>query len=372
MEDRNKKIQNALRDYFIRSSNIVGNEANYQAILHKQLLARFGQGVFREYLDPRTGRGGIDVLVGDPEQGETTAAFEIKGGAYNVRNALQDTFGPDGYCSDMDKLVKLDPTSTSCWMVCVDAVELGRSMTRHKLQGAIEHARSRGLGFAYYAQGDESAIIMKPDGRILDIEIDKHDSNAARYSQIRSSIIRSKEIVEQIGNYRKEFLKEADVVGHLYGGLIDKGCSTAQISLETYFNFAPGEGMHQRPDLCIYEPPVDGHFNLYPGGDSSKSNDAIKLQNLRCLIEVKGGMPLRSKRDGTLVKTYMADIEKIGKWMRIIDQETSRLQIKSHTVDYVFLAIDVRKQPLSSSALEELGSATSSTGITLRYFHLPT
>ena len=163
---------------------------------------------------------------------------------------------------------------------------------------------------------------------------------------------------------------QADIVGALYSALVNKGCSARQLSLETYFGFAPGSRMQQRPDLCIYEPTIDGRFNLYPYGNRNMSNNAVKLSNIRAFIEVKGSKALASKSDNALIKNYISDLEKISQW-KVAMGDSARTHDVRFNCDYLFIAIDHRQKSLPVDALNVLHESARESEVIAHYLHIP-
>ena len=106
IEETSPDLSGVLARFFAQCDGIVGAEANYQALLVIELEKAYPGRVRREHKLPEAGRGGLDVVVLDGA-GEAEYVFELKGGAYNTRNALQDVFDVDGVCSDMLRLAKL-------------------------------------------------------------------------------------------------------------------------------------------------------------------------------------------------------------------------------------------------------------------------
>lgn len=354
--------------FFSMVDGVVGNEANYQAALAHCLASHFDRAVHREFVDKRTGRGGIDVVIYSSSKQGISHAFEIKGGAYGDRNALNDTFDSSGYCKDFDKLAKLEPSLCQCWMLAIDALELGRGLSPKAVQGAAEHARARKIGFAYYAIGEDSAEITFPDGRTKRISVIDNSNQSVSYKSIRPALIQNDLFGSLLDAPCDGYAKEADVVSALYSALLNKGCSTRQISLETYFGFAPGSRMQQRPDLCIYEPVINGRFNLYPHGDRNRSNDSSKLDNIRAFIEIKGSKTLASKSDNALMKIYAGDLEKVAQWKVAIDEAAKKHGVRIYC-DYLFIAIDHRKKSLPVDAESLLQANARKHGVVAHYIH---
>ena len=129
--------------------------------------------------------------------------------------------------------------------------------------------------------------------------------------------------------------------------------------------------MQQRPDICIYEPRIYGRFILYPKGDSKQSNDHLKLQSVRCVIEEKGGLPLAKKSEKAIIKSYESDLTKLKEWKELITQQKRRLQITSPNIDYMFVAVDVRPTGLSPQLIDEINEKAAKKGIVFNYMHFP-
>lgn len=82
---------------------------------------------------------------------------------------------------------------------------------------------------------------------------------------------------------------EQNQVLRIYERLVYSGFPDYSVSLETYFNFAKGRGKegNDRPDIAVFNPSVNGKLNLYVGSVTKMSRDAMKIQKLQALIEVK-------------------------------------------------------------------------------------
>lgn len=372
--ERSRLIDDVLPGLAVSSRGVVGHEANYQAMLCKVLTDVFGSRVYLEYhyhlIDGREpGKDCIDLVLCREDDDDVVAAFEIKGGAYGDRNALEDTFDDDGYCRDMDRLATLQESGVSAWMIAIDANELG-GLSWRKLSGAIDHVLRRGLGFFYFRQDRGSYTVVTPDGEKRTGQISNEPYKGAE-SAIALERLAPRSLRNDLSDQRLVFRKEADVVATLYRKLVDAGLSESQMSLETYFGFAPGGGMHQRPDLCIYESAVEGHFNLYPRGDRRKSYDPLKLRNLRVVIEVKGGLSLVRKKDSALAKIYERDIEKLSKWKGIIERQKHALHIDAPgEIRAILIAVDLRPNAMAQEVQDELHRVAGKT-ILFTYIHLP-
>lgn len=364
-------LPSIFQEMFGQIGSIVGHEANYQAALQCQLAKVLPDDVLREFVDRRTGSGGIDVVVRSARNSALLMAFEIKGGAYGDRNALTGTFDQDGYCTDFDRLLKLRSSKTECWMVAIDALELGRGISYKQKNRAMEHSKERGIGFVYYALGEDAATILDLKGNHHQLSVSKTQGGGIPYSEVRPLIIEQDLLFNGLQTYSRIYEKEADIVGDLYSLLCRVGFSPFQMSLETYFGFAPRSRMHQRPDLCLYEAPIHGRFNLYPKGNRALSNDKAKLENLRSMVEIKGSLTLNKSRDKTLMEKYIRDIDKLQNWQNHIKSAQAHYQIVDQAVDYIFIGVDHRKTKLSTDAEEELYGRALAAGVCAHYIYLP-
>lgn len=370
METQSNKaaIENAFCRFFSKCGRIVGAEANYQAMLASELEREFPGRVRRERRLASKGRSGVDVTVLD-DSGAVEYAFELKGGAYNSRNALQDVFGPTGNCKDIQKLAKLSIAPEKRWLVAVDAIELGRSLGYRQQINAVHAAAPYRVGFAYFGHGDDSFLIADSGSEVRYPSVSCEDRVTGREVDL-VSLLEGEPIEQALHRAADSVELEADLVTAIYRSLIEQGYSNNQVALETYFGFAPG-AMQQRPDLCLFEPSIDGHFNLYPGGDVSKSYDTLKLATLRLMVEVKGGFPLLRRRDATLTQTYLGDIQKLGRWQKIVTQVAKQNGVQNVDVSYLVVGADMRPKPLALDAQQEITERASEQGVLFKYVHMP-
>ena len=367
-EADNKIIEKALGQFFYKCDGVVGAEANYQAMLASELEDVFPGRVRRERKLAQTGRGGVDVIVLGMEE-NPDYVFELKGGAYNSRNALQDVFSPAGVCQDMQKLSKLSIAPDRRWLVAVDAVELGRSLSYRQQCNAVEAAAMSGVGFAYFGHGDESFLLAQPGNKVRYPSVCSHRRQAGRSVDLDALLNRG--VLERaLRSASPSVVLEADVVSVIYRSLSETGYSTSQIALETYFGFAPG-AMQQRPDICLFEPPIDGHFNLYPRGNVAESYDTLKLASLRLMVEVKGGVPLLRRKDSTLSQIYRADIEKLGRWRSIVRKAATVRSVSELDVTYLVIGADMRTTPLSEDTIASISVSAQGHGVQFMYVHMP-
>lgn len=107
-------------------------------------------------------------------------------------------------------------------------------------------------------------------------------------------------------------MHEQNQVLRIYEALRIHGFPYYSISLETQFKFAGGatKNSKKRPDICVFNPPINGIFNLYKQGNGNQSGDSLKIDKLQSLIEVKVAPDLT---EATL------DIEKLCKWREKIE-----------------------------------------------------
>ncbi len=370
MNNETTLIEDALVRFFSKCNGIVGHEANYQVLLAFELERHFPGRVRREFLTKSTGRAGIDIAVVD-SKGRPWAVLEIKGGAYNSRSSLRDEYRK-GIPKDIIKLARVDVGSSQRWIVAVDALkEFGRALSMTKQQVIKEDAHSNGVSFAYYGHGERTCVIAAAGHRVRYPDVPVHTRLGRQ--DYASDLFSVSELECVFTDARKSLEREADVVAAAYQWLLSLGYSVGQVATETYFGFAPrknGKKMQERPDLCLFDPEVDGHFNLYPNGNTSLTYDALKLDSWRVMAEFKGGAVHNTKKDYELVDLYSKDIEKLTKWRRVSESQKYCRDPKLSQVDFVFVAVDLRRQRLDPGLHDQLSAQANHGGVRFIYIHL--
>jgi len=371
MNNYTMSIEEALVRFFSKCNCIVGHEANYQVMLAFELEQDFPGRVRREFRTESTGRGGIDIAVLD-SKGQPWAVIEIKGGAYNNRSSLKDEYRK-GIPKDINTLAQVDVEPSRRWIVAIDALkEFGRSLPMKKQQVIKEDANSRDISFAYYGHGERTCVIAAAGNRVRYPDVP--DRIRLGRQGDASEVFSMPELQRVFADARDSLEREADVVSAAYQWLLSLGYSVDQVATETYFGFAPrknGKRMQERPDLCLFNPQVDGHFNLYPKGDTSRTYDALKLANRRVMAEFKGGVVHNTKRDSELMELYGEDITKLSKWRRVAESQNYPRDPKLPPVDFVFIAVDLRNHCLDPGLYNELSTQAKRGGLRFVYVHLP-
>ena len=223
--------------------------------------------------------------------------------------------------------------------------------------------------FAYFGHGDDAFLMAEADGKNRFPEVGHSLNDSGKQADVQE-VLRGDQLQRALRGAAGSAAMEADLVSTLYQAFRDSGCAANQLALETYFGFAPGN-MHQRPDICVFDPEIDGHFNLYPRGDSRKSYDSLKLANLRLLIEVKGGLPLIKRRDATLADVYLGDIEKMARWRSVVEQAGKKLGVDRAAPSFLVVGADMRVNSLEPGTLQELNRKADQLGIDFMYVHMP-
>lgn len=145
---------------------------------------------------------------------------------------------------------------------------------------------------------------------------------------------------------------EANFAALLYHHLILSGHLPTQLCTEMYTANLLKDGI--RPDLVIFDEEISGRFNYYKDCDKNQSNTQLKINHLRCVVEIKGGAqqhesglgkyfdkdPLcssllgnKDKRTKTQNCALAIDIEKLGMWSS---------HFGNNGRDYIFLTIDLK------------------------------
>jgi len=129
--------------------------------------------------------------------------------------------------------------------------------------------------------------------------------------------------------------------------------------------------MQKRPDICVFSERVAGRFNLYRGGDRKRPNDGVKIGNLRALIEIKGSNGACRVSAQAFATQITADIDKLTEW-RMRFAASGYLLGGSAAIhpDYVMIAIDNRKVPLTAATLNDLRAHASRHAIDFHYLRV--
>lgn len=322
----------------------------------------------------------VDVLVyGEAAGGafsdhpdKVLAAFEFKGGAYGNRNALSDTIDFDGFCTDMDKLALFRARQVAAWFICIDQADLGVALGPDLRRATARQCAARGLGFAYFCQGERTFLLAPPGRALTEQELPETKST---FSSGRDGLIDLRTLVTgpSVAMVDEVIGSEDDYVFRLYHALRLAGYTSQQISLETYFSFANRgrSRMQLRPDLCLFDSSLNGHFNMYRGGRYNASNDAPKLHSLRALVEVKGSVSTSKNSELQFSRLLHSDLEKLADWKAMLNTASADLGIcRTATPTFVLIAIDPRPTSLSDAMRADLDSQAVQYGVDFVYRHV--
>lgn len=353
--------------FFADTAHVCGHEKTLHANFMHQLL---DDGVPRGCVERehRAGTKRIDLVVRAEQHGgrwlasdAVTIAFEFKGGAYNVRNALRGTIDADGYCADMPRLAALRARGIEAWFVCVDMVQLGLALSqRQRLRVAAQCAR-HGVHFAYYAQGDDRCLIARAGSAPVEVAVARSSFASAGGGRWQDGLAELRAVLDRTG------VTEDTVTGLLYHALKRAGVGSGRLSLETYFNCASaGSRMQQRPDLCVFGNRVGGRFNLYRNGDRGLPNDGIKIADLQALIEVKSRAGVCNMTAAAFTDKVLADIDKLV-WWRGRLRQTGAASVGAVPPAYVMIAVDADERSLAPAAVDALRRRAEQNAIQFHY-----
>jgi len=360
-----------LASVFSDSSSFCGKEDVIHALLYHRLL---GAGYSHTQIarEHALSNNRVDLaLFGGDMTGAFTGttkkplvAIEVKGGAYGHRNALKETIDPSGYCVDMAKLKPEAARGIEAWFICVDMPELGRAVGPIKVTLVAEQCAKHGLAFAYYCQGDPTFQISRPKQKLEVLPIVRTSNKSSQtgmdflYAQNDAKLLALSHMCLAVNGH------EANYTALLYDCLRGAGFGVAQLSLETYFNFAskPGSRMQDRPDLVVFDADFDGRFNLYKEGDIRMSNDLHKLAHIQTIVEVKGGASMNKKSDNGVIKDYLDDLNKLRRWRDGATRARSSTRLQT-----VFLGVDGRTKGLPTTAIQTLVDESKKLGNGLIY-----
>jgi len=304
---------------------------------YKLLGTEFGLVIFDRVVEQNTARNsGVDTVL------------VCKGGVHGSQNALnarwgqRDSFG-DLLKKDIPRLGSARTHGAAAWLVCIDIAGVGTQLVPSERKALGDECKQCDVGLIYFIQTKK------------DFEIRSFGDNAARILPLRlpptsSDGGRPLNLLMQPGSdFLREFsreaatvpFKEASMVALLYHYLRKAGYNHLQLSLETYFTFAPEEGkaMARRPDISVFTPKVQGHFNLYRHGDPGRSNDVIKLESLLGLLEVKSTTESPLTRRGRIAELCFGDIKKLCHWRERIERAYRDLGISAEEQSPIFVFI---------------------------------
>jgi hypothetical protein len=358
--------------FFSAVSGVCGHEATLHANFMHQLLRAGVPGPCIEREHPIGGKRVDLVVLAECHNriwsvsDEVAMAFEFKGGAYNVRNALSDEIDADGYCADLDKLAPFAVLGVECWFVCTDMAELGIALSPAATMRIAAQCARRKINFAYHAQGESYCLIAGAGSNPVRVPLKHSTQGTSAMPNWRDCLPRLAPLMRQARS------TEDTATGFVYHALRQAGIGTTQLSLETYFHCEAGASrMQQRPDICVFDSPVAGRFNLYRGGDRTRSNDGIKIGNLRALIEIKGSNGASRASAKSFASQIAADIDKLAQWRNRFSA-SGYLPAGSSAVhpDYVMIAFDNRKVSLAAAALDELRAHAGRQAVDFHYLRI--
>lgn len=354
-------MENTLASFFAESNFFCGTEKSLHALYCHHLLEN---GVSPRLISREfpIGRLRIDLVLHDDAsaQARPRVAIEFKGGAYGNRNALADTIDLDGNCPDLDKLRPLAQGGTECWFVCVDMRELGVALSDSAREAVSRQAAAKGVRFAYYCQGDKHFLVNRGNGLVtVPLAVQpKFETNGVASSSGGSWLARFSNLAKGLD------ASEDTYAALLYHALRGARFSAGQVSLETYFGCASVDGsrMQLRPDVTVFQPEVEGRFNLYKDGNRNRSNDSHKLANLLSVIEIKGSNATARLSTKVFAEQLAADLSKLALWKRTFGAASPAGE--AARASYALVALD-RGSRLKGTVLESLQRQAASLEVEL-------
>lgn len=362
-----------LGSFFADVRGICGTEGTFHAALYHQLI-KYGVRPLDMARSLRFGGETLDLAIFDDTEGGRNVAtiIEFKGGAQGKRNALKGYVQAGKPIKALRKIVDCGAANVSGWLVFIDLPELGTALNEAMCLDAAERAARQGIGFAYYNASRKEFLVCEPNEncREVPIALNENAGNTTRSAPNHFSI---HDAMRTLASTSVQMAgAEDNYACQLYSALRLQGLGSEQVALETYFNLASIDGsrMQLRPDLTIFDSGVKGRFNLYRNGDINLSNDRIKLQNLRTLVEIKGGAALDNSGEKKVAQAYLADIQKLIDWRALVNSAFIAHDVELAAAStYVFLGIDNRAEPLSSEALTAVQQKSREAGVDMYYVH---
>jgi hypothetical protein len=311
-----------LKSFFSRARNVTGSEETYRALLVYQ-LRQAGiefEDIVAEY---RAVSGRIDLAILDRSKGGEVIIsdlIEIKGGAYGNRHALHDELKPGLESRDLRKLEETGDSNTRRWFIALDLSSIRGPVSDEARSWVTHECASRNIGFAYYDFSTLEAEVVSASGKInMPIE---DQTPSYRMNHELTKILDSDLFWAKVRKgWDSQRLHEQNQVLRIYEALMLHSIPDYAISLETQFQFAKGntKNGNNRPDICVFDPTINGKFNLYAQGKSTQSRDALKLSKLQRLIEVKVSPSLSDALD---------DINKLAKWRSQMKSKAQSLGVE--------------------------------------------
>lgn len=358
----NRIIEQQFPGFFADANTICGAEDTLHALFshHLMISGIDHRAICREY---RLGGSRVDLVLFDKapnDGGAPQVAIEFKGGAYGTRNALFDTIDSAGHCRDLDKLQPFADAGVACWFICVDMAELGVALNNTVRRRVAEQCRKRRICFAYFCQGENQFLLETGNGLL---QLQRAIRSERRTPATRLLPASQAPWVDRLRSLSAEGDGSEDTyIAWLYHALRESRYSVEQLSLETYFNCAAGSSrMQLRPDMAIFDPEVQGQFNLYRYGDPRNPNDAHKLAHLRAIVEVKGRATTAKMSDARLAAKVEADIGKLVGWRARMcaAHPTSR----ARDAAYIMLVVDRAKRGTGGAYGSALRESASNAGV---------
>lgn len=322
--------------FFSRARNLTGSEETYRALLVYQLRQagiEFDD-IVAEY---STESGRIDLALLDRRKGGEaiiTDLIEIKGGAYGNRHALHDEFKLGLESKDLKKLEETGDSNTRRWFIALDLSSIKGPVNEEARSWVTNECVQRNISFAYYDFSTLEAEVVSA-GATINLPIEDQTPNP-RMNHELTRILDSDLFWSQVrNNSRSQGMHEQNQVLRIHEALMLHSIPDYAVSLETQFKFARGKTKNgkNRPDICVFDPAIDGNFNLYTRGKSTQSRDALKLSKLQRLIEVKVSPGISDAID---------DIHKLAQWRSQMKSEAEELGVElSGEACFMFVAANV-------------------------------
>lgn len=307
-----------------KARNILGSEQTYRMLLVESLIDAGIQRdrIIAEY--PAKCGGLIDLAILCRDGTEVEHLFEIKGGAYNVRHALHDELNYEKLeKQDFRKLRNTGSEMTKRWFIALDLSMLGGVVESEKLKEVGSLCESHDVCFVYYDFRSETAEVTLAGELTSECAIASRSPGAFMAPE-QQEVLLQNEVWLGVAKGRIN-QHEQNAVISLCLGLRRAGIPASSISLETQFKCAPSKSRRKegssRPDVCVFDPSINGLFNLYAEGKRNQSRDSLKLMKLQSLIEVK---------NNPTEKQALEDIEKLDNWRVLLRNEADKLGIETH------------------------------------------
>lgn len=324
-------VTQIINDASYQARHICGSEGLYQCIIY-DLAKRCAQidSVEREVpvVLPDGKIGYLDFVI---DSAGISVAIELKAGANSHRNSLDKAkevdrrFGAEksgGLLKDFEKLgafIKFGAdNSRRAISVCLETAFIKYGFSPNDVDKYSALANKQSIAFVYGTPGGSPKNLWINSGKRHEVALGWNN----RFEVATSKVFDLGELdwaAYFADIAMSEPKDETFAQGILYHHLRSLGLTEKQCASEVFFYFArkPGtRASYWLPDLAIFDPGFNGHFNLGVNNQEKLQNDYDKLCSLNTIIEIKGSRQFEMFSRSKKVELLRQDLEKMNSHLR--------------------------------------------------------